>query len=27
LVGGLVCVTLGILAGVWAAKPAPAKAP
>ena len=25
LVGGLVCVTLGILAGVWAAKPAPAK--
>jgi len=24
-VGGLVCVTLGILAGVWAAKPAPAK--
>jgi drug/metabolite transporter (DMT)-like permease len=25
LVGGLVCVTLGILAGVWAAKPPPAK--
>jgi hypothetical protein len=25
LVGGLVCVTLGILAGVWAANPPTAK--